>query len=153
MSLRKLDFYIKATSLFRVPLLFFCCPKVLALDDKAKVKLPLNWITKNHYRSMYFGALSMGAELAVALPILNEMFVNKRKVNFIFKDFKAEFHKRAETDVIFECPNVKELLELISKSETQKQRITQAFNGKAYSATDPENIFMSYEISISVKPL
>ncbi|MCK6597146.1 MAG: hypothetical protein L6Q37_02180 [Bdellovibrionaceae bacterium] len=95
----------------------------------------------------------MGAELAVALPILNEMFVNKRKVNFIFKDFKAEFHKRAETDVIFECPNVKELLELISKSETQKQRITQAFNGKAYSATDPENIFMSYEISISVKPL
>lgn len=153
MNLKKLELYIKASSFLRVPLLFFCSPKVISLTPSAKVKLPLNWFTKNHYRTMYFGALCMGAELSVALPLLNEMFINKRKVNFIFKDFQSDFLKRADTNVIFEFDKVTELYDLVSECEKQKARLTKNFTGKAYSEKDPSCIFMTYNIAISVKPV
>lgn len=151
-DLGKLGFYVKSTSFFRVPLLFFCRPKILTLDKVAKVQIPLNLVTKNHYRTMYFGALCMGAELSVALPLLEQMFLQKRKVNFIFKDFKADFLKRADTDVIFEFADVENILKLVDDCENQKTRLTQSFKGTAYSASNPEVIFMSFEIAISVKP-
>lgn len=152
-DLGKLEFYVKSTSFFRVPLLFFCTPKILNLDKTSKVQIPLNWVTKNHYRSMYFGALCMGAELAVALPLLEQMFLRKRKVNFIFKDFKADFTKRADTDVIFEFANVKEILDLVDECEKQNTRLTQNYQGRAYSSKNPEVVFMTFDIAISVKPL
>ncbi len=149
----RLDFYIQTTSFFRIPLLFFCCPKVISLSPTAKVKLPLRWITKNHYRSMYFGALCIGAELVVALPLLNELFINKRKFNFIFKDFKADFIKRAEDHVIFEFEDVKEILALLAECELTQTRLHRRFKGKAYSEKSPDLVFMVFEITISVKPL
>lgn len=151
-DLGKLEFYVKSTSFFRVPLLFFCSPKILTLDNSSKVKIPLNWVTKNHYRTMYFGALCMGAELSVALPLLEQMFLKKRKVNFIFKDFKADFLKRADTDVVFEFSEVQSILNLVDNCEKQNTRLTQSFQGKAYSSNNHEVIFMNFEIAISVKP-
>lgn len=153
LNIFKLNFYIKATSFFRIPLLFFCCPKVLSLSPTAKVKLPLRWMSKNHYRSMYFGALCIGAELSVALPLLNELFINKRKFNFIFKDFKAEFLKRAEDHVIFEFEDVNDILDLLTECELAKTRRHRSFKGKAYSEKSPDLVFMTFEITISVKPL
>lgn len=152
-DLGKLEFYVKSTSFFRVPLLFFCSPKILILDEISKVQIPLNWVTKNHYRTMYFGALCMGAELCVALPLLEQMFLQKRKVNFIFKDFKADFLKRADTDVVFEFTDVKGLLNLVDTCESEKTRKTQTFQGRAHSASNSEMVFMTFDIAISVKPL
>lgn len=151
MFLKKLQFYIQATSFFRVPLLFFCFPKVISLTPSAKVKIPLNWFTKNHYRSMYFGALCMGAELSIALPLLNEMFIQKKRLQFIFKDFQADFIKRADDHVIFEFANASEVLDLLADCEQQKTRLHKNFLGKAYSEKDPTKIYMTYNIAISVK--
>lgn len=94
----------------------------------------------------------MGAELSVALPLLEQMFIQKRKVNFIFKDFKADFLKRADTDVTFEFNDVKGLLNLVDQCESQNTRLTQNFQGNAHSNKDPSTIFMTFDIAISVKP-
>ncbi|MCB0369928.1 MAG: hypothetical protein KDD45_10955 [Bdellovibrionales bacterium] len=152
MSVKKLEFYIKASSLFRVPLLFFCRPKLLSIQPTAKARIPLFWATRNHYGSMYFGALSMGAELSVALPLLEEIFLKNRKVNFLFKDFQAEFLKRADDDVIFEFQQVNELIKFIDECETQNTRLNKTFSGKAYSNSTPDKIYMTYNITLSIKP-
>lgn len=94
----------------------------------------------------------MGAELSVALPLLEQMFIQKRKVNFIFKDFKADFLKRADTDVIFEFNDVPALLNLVNQCEAQNTRLNQNFQGKAYSSKDASTVFMTFDIAISVKP-
>lgn len=151
MSTTKLAWLIKGTSLLRVPLLSFCNPKLLSLEPSSKVKLPLNFITKNHVRTMYFGALAMGAELSVAVPILNAMFIEKKPVSFIFKDFKCEFLKRADTDVIFEFADVAASRDFIEKAIQSGERENKTFPGVAYSAKNPENIFMKFEITISLK--
>jgi len=151
MSTSKLNWLIKGTSLARVPLLAFCNPKLLSIEPTAKVLLPLNFITKNHFRTMYFGALAMGAELSVATPILEAMFIQKKPISFIFKDFKCEFLKRADTSVIFEFAEIEESRNAVKGALASGERLNKTFKGKAYSKENTENIFMTYEITISLK--
>lgn len=151
--LKKLNWIVKGTSLFRVPLLSLCNPKIVSLDPTSIVEIPLNYMTKNHVRTMYFGALAMGAELSVAAPVLNEMFLNKKKVNFIFKDVSCEFLKRADDDVRFECDHVPQALEAIEAALKTKERVNLSCKGKAYSKKNPELIFMTFQITISMKAI
>ncbi len=151
MSTTKLNWMIKGTSLLRVPLLSFCNPQLLSVEPVSKVTLPLNFVTKNHVRTMYFGALSMGAELSVATPILEAMFIHKKPVSFIFKDFKCEFLKRADASVIFEFSDVAGCRQAIDEALASGERVNKTFSGVAYSKTNPENIFMKYDITISLK--
>lgn len=93
----------------------------------------------------------MGAELSVSVPILEAMFIHKKPISFIFKDFKSDFLKRADTSVIFEFSNVNLCRQTIDQAVMTGERINQTFNGIAYSAEDSENIFMKFEITTSIK--
>ena len=64
-SLFKSNLELYLFSFFKVPMLFYCRPRIVALDDeKVEIRLPLRRRTKNHLNSMYFGALAVGADVA-----------------------------------------------------------------------------------------
>jgi len=150
--LPRLNRFIRTLSLFKVPLLGLCRPKVLELSDSmAKVQLPHEFLTKNHLGSMYFGALAMGAELSIALRLLERMRSEKIPVSFIFKDFSCEFHKRAEEDVHFCTEEIKALDDLIDRALSSEDRQNGTFKGYAVGASDPSTRLMSYQITISLK--
>ena len=114
MSPLKLTALIQAFSLIKVPLLGLIRPKIIELTaERARVRIRHNFLTKNHVGSMYFGALAMGAELSIAVRVVEAMQIHKRKVTFIFKDFKCDFLKRAESDVDFQCLQITELDQFI----------------------------------------
>ena len=71
--------------------------------------------------------------------------------NFIFKNFKAEFIKRADTDVHFRCEQVAQINALIEKARTTGERVDAGFPGTAVSAKDSSVVFMNYELNISLK--
>ena len=54
-------------------------------------------------QSMYIGVFTVGADLTGGLLTLSSIRKRKRKVVLIFKDFHADFFKRAEQDVLFIC--------------------------------------------------
>lgn len=151
MSRTKLNWLIKGTSLTRIPLLSFCNPQLLDIEPKSRVTIPLNFITKNHLRTMYFGALTMGAELSVSVPILEAISIQKKPISFVFKDFKCQFLKRADSAVIFEFADVTRSRAAIEKALATGERLNETFTGTAFSKTNPENLFMNYEITISLK--
>ena len=63
-SIRKANFYLKFFSISKIPLLWYCRPKIVSLNsDYIEIKIPLRRRTKNHLNSMYFGALSVGADI------------------------------------------------------------------------------------------
>ena len=85
-------------------MIFFVSPSVLELtDQKCVVKIPLNFRTRNHLKSMYFGTLSTGADIAGGLIAWRLIEASGNKVNLVFKEFHAEFLKRAESAVHFTC--------------------------------------------------
>ena len=63
-ELRKANLYLKIFGLTKIPLLWFCRPKIIILNtESVEIKIPLRRRTKNHLNSMYFGALSVGADI------------------------------------------------------------------------------------------
>ena len=50
---------------------------------------------------MYFAALAAGADLVVGTKAVFKTTQSKKRVDFAFKDFKADFLKRAEGGCLF----------------------------------------------------
>lgn len=88
----------------KIPILAYCRPKVVEIDDQhCAIRIRLRRRTHNHLKSMYFGVLAIGADLAGGFIAMELIRKRKLKISLVFKDFHAEFLKRAESDVIFTC--------------------------------------------------
>lgn len=115
---------LRVFGLLKIPVIFFVGPSVIELnDERCVVKIPLNRRTRNHYRSMYFGVLAAGADLGAGLlaQFLGEKHADG-KIGILFKDFKADFLKRAEDDVLFICEEGPRILEAILKAKETQER-------------------------------
>lgn len=117
-------FFVRFFGILKVPLIFWVSPVVVRMDEnECVVKIPLNRKTKNHLNSMYFGVLCTGADIAGGLVAMNEITKSKKKVALAFKDFNAQFLKRAEGDVHFvvnQIPEIKNFVKDVIKSGERK---------------------------------
>ena len=103
-NLFKTNLYLKTFGFFKIPLIFYVNPKVILLNnEEIKVAIPLNRRTRNHYGSMYFGALAVGADISVGLFAMSLVKKSGADMLLLFKDFQIEFHQRAEGETIFSC--------------------------------------------------
>ncbi len=101
---------------------------------------------------MYFGALAIGSELVVALKAVQAIHASGRKVDFVFKDFKIDFLKRAEGDVHFICDSGVGVEDLVKKTIQTGERETQTFSGYAVvPSKDPQEKIVTFEVTLSVK--
>jgi Domain of unknown function (DUF4442) len=151
-ELNALTWMIRLFCLLRIPLLAFCWPKIERIDSQvAEVSLPLNFLTRNHVRSMYFGALAMGAELSTAIRLLQRMKNEKLPLGFIFKDASFEFLKRAESHVVFHIEQVSAVDDLIKTALASEARVDKTISGWAYSRKNPNEILMKYSVTLSIK--
>ena len=93
----KITWQILLFGFSKVPLIFYCRPKVINISEaKLEIKIKLNRRTKNHLNSMYFGVLSVGADVTGGFLAMKLIQESKSKIALIFKDFHADFLKRAE---------------------------------------------------------
>lgn len=101
---------------------------------------------------MYFGALAMGAEAAVAIRAIHTIQHSKRKVDFIFKDFQADFLKRAEGDVTFTCEQGPQVQALVEKCIQSGQRESETFESYALvPSKNPTEKVATFKVTLSVK--
>ena len=129
----KANYYLIVFSISKIPLLWFCRPKIISISSKSiEIKIPLKRRTKNHLNSMYFGALSVGADITGGFLAMMCIQKTKKKVALIFKDFKADFLKRAEGDVHFVCNEGKIIQSMINDVVEKKIRVNQPINVIAY---------------------
>jgi acyl-coenzyme A thioesterase PaaI-like protein len=122
---RKETLLVRAWALKNVFLLWFVKPRVMHVDDdRCEIVIPLNWRTRNHLGSMYFGALCIGADLAGGLIAFSLMRKQKARVSFVFKDIRGEFLKRPDADVHFHCadgPAIRALLQRTLESGEREE--------------------------------
>jgi acyl-coenzyme A thioesterase PaaI-like protein len=115
---------LRAFGLTKVPLLLYCGPRVARLDEAAcDIDIPLTWRTRNHYRSMYFGALAVGADCAAGLLALHHVELSHRPVQLLFKDLHAQFLRRPEGDVRFSCHDGLAVQELVADAVRTGERV------------------------------
>ena len=137
----------------KIPLLWWSQPSVIEVSDlKTIIKIPLTRRTKNHLGTMYFGALSMGGEAAVAAKAIQVIQQSNRKVDFLFKDFNAQFLKRAEGDVHFICEEGPAVQALTTKAIATGERETQTFQSYAIvPSKDAHQKVAEFKVTLSLK--
>lgn len=139
-------------SIKEIPLIAFLSPKVVQLDDEiCIIKIPLTRRSRNHLNSMYFGALSVGADLVVGLPAYENIRQSGEKVQFVFKSFHADFLSRPNSDVFFQCDEVGKIHQLVEKCIQSEDRETQVFSAYAYTDQKLKNPVAKFELGLSVK--
>lgn len=93
----------------------------------------------------------MGAELSIALQAIESIRQSKKRIDFIFKDFKAEFLKRADGHVHFICEDVAKVEKMIQKACESPDRLEGTYQGYAVVAGRPDEPVMKYTLTLSVK--
>ena len=137
----------------KIPLIGFCSPRVVESNDQRTVlKIPLGYKTKNHLGAMYFGALAIGSELCIAMLAVQKIQESGLKIDFLFKDYKAEFLKRAEGDVHFICEEAQTVVDQINEAKTSTERINRTMTAYAIvpSISKTEKV-ASFQLTLSVK--
>ena len=129
----KANIFVKILAFTKIPLMFFCRPKIIKIDDQQViVKIPHRRRVKNHVNSMYFGALAVGADLSGAYLAFHHINKTDKKIKLIFKDFHADFLKRAEGDVHFICNDGNKIKSLIEEVLSTGERCNTTVNVNAF---------------------
>jgi len=124
--LQKANFYLSMFGFFKVPLIWLCRPKLLALDDKhVEVKIPLKRRTKNHLNSMYFGVLAVGADVAGGFLAMSKSQQQGEKISLAFKGVNGQFLKRPEGDVHFTCRDGALINDMLAETMKTGERVNQ----------------------------
>ena len=145
--------FVRLFGFMKVPLIFWVDPSVVKMDDhECIIKIPLNRRTKNHLNSMYFGVLCTGADIAGGLVAMNEITASKKKVALSFKDFKADFLKRAEGDVHFIVTKIPEIKQFVADVIKSGERMNFPVEIKAVvPSINPEEIVATFSLTLSLK--
>ena len=145
--------FVRLFGLMKVPLIFWVSPSVVSLNDQeCIIKIPLNRRTKNHLKSMYFGVLCTGADIAGGLVAMNEITASKKKIALSFKDFNAEFLKRAEGDVHFICTQIPEIKNFVQEVIKSGERMNFPVNIKAVvPSINPNEEVAKFVLTLSLK--
>ncbi|MEW5681230.1 MAG: DUF4442 domain-containing protein [Pseudomonadota bacterium] len=123
-SLRKANWGLKLFAWRYIPLIGFCSPKIVRMDNTTlEVTMPHSWRTKNHLGSIYFGALAIGADLAGAFLVFSKAKARGVNANFAFKDVEGHFLKRPEATVHFSSHDGDIIDAMIDESLASGERI------------------------------
>ena len=138
--------------LFRIPLILYCRPKVMSISNtRLEVKIKYNRRTKNHLNSMYFGVLSVGADVTGGFLAMKFIQESKSQIALIFKDFHADFLRRAEGDVHFICEDGFAIQKLIKVAEKTGERQNLPVNITATVPTLSHEPVATFILTLSVK--
>ena len=153
----KENLFLKIYSWWKIPLIGFCSPKIIECSlQKTIIKIPLKYQTKNHLGAMYFGSLAIGAELSIAMLAVKLIKAHTDaggdRIDFIFKDFKANFLKRADGDVHFICEEAKIVSDQIDQAKISTDRINKTLIAYAVVPKNSETEkIATFELTLSVK--
>lgn len=149
-SIKKMRWLLFLLGFMKIPMIRYTRPKLLAIDDTTvRVKIKLRRRTKNHLSSMYFGALSVGADIAGGIQVFYFSKKMDHKVSFAFKGMNAQFLKRAESDIVFESNEGQKIQKAMEKSLKEGSRINDSIMVEAKN--DSGEIVATFEMIVSVR--
>ena len=97
---------------------------------------------------MYFGARAIGADTCVGMHAVDKISRSKKNIGFIFKDFKAQFLKRAEGDALFVCDEGAAVQALIEEVLRTGERAHKPIKARAVVRGE---IVAEFELTLSLK--
>lgn len=145
-------FLLRSFGFLKIPLIYFIKPSVLEIsDERIVVRVALNRKTRNHLGSMYFGTLAIGADTAVGLLATHHFRKRRAKLHLSFKDFRADFLKRADGDVHFACEQGKEIAAFVDEVIASGERRNLSVPALAFVPSRHPEPVARFTLTLSLK--
>lgn len=144
--------WVRTWSLLRIPVLWYVRPSVVELtSERVEVRIPFRRRTKNHLGSIYFGVLCIGADTAGGLIAMKRIQETGNQVSLIFKDFRAEFLKRAEGPVHFICTEGPGIASLVDEAMESGERVHMPVHVTATVPSIDDEPVAQFVLTLSLK--
>ena len=143
---------IKYYTLFKLPAAFFTGVRVRNIDEKqCTVRVRLNFMNKNPFRSMFWAVQGMAAELSTGALIMHALHGSNTKASMLVIENKATFSKKAVGRINFSCSQGEAVLNAIhaAKEANAPQKLWLHANG--YDEAGEEVSSFSFLWTIKVK--
>ncbi len=138
--------------LFELPLAYFGGVRVVSINEtSAIVKIKYRWFNQNPFKSMFWAAQGMAAEMTTGVLVMNGIEKSNKKVSMLVINQKGSFTKKATGRIRFECHDGNLVDNAIEESaKTGEGRViimkSQGFNSDGVSVCTFE-----FEWSLKVK--
>ncbi|TVZ55473.1 uncharacterized protein DUF4442 [Lutibacter sp. Hel_I_33_5] len=104
-------------NIIKLPLAFFGGVRVKSItDSEVVVTIKHRWMNQNPFKSMFWAAQGMAAELPTGLLVMKAIHDSKRKVSMLVTHQEADFFKKATGRITFICKDGNDIREAIQKS-------------------------------------
>jgi hypothetical protein len=143
-------FFFRLFVLKELPMLFLAGVRVKELSPThAVTTLKFSYLTKNPFRSIYFGCLGMAAELSSGIIAMMHVRKANPKVSMLVTGMKAEFTKKAVGRISFTCKEGQKIADGIA--ETQKSGNGVTFDVVAVGTDEAGDTVATFVITWSFK--
>ncbi len=101
----------------KLPLALFAGVRVRSLTERrCEVSVPYGWRSTNPFRSTYFAAQAMAAEMSTGLPALLAVRSGDVPVSMLVIEMRASYEKKATATATFACEQVAELCDAVQRA-------------------------------------
>lgn len=107
----------RAFLLIKLPLALMAGLRMEALDaEHCAVSVPHGWRSTNPFKSTYFAALSMAAELSTGAMVMAELKGLPQRTGMLVKRSEADFVSRAIAKATFTCVDGAKIREAVAEA-------------------------------------
>jgi photosystem II stability/assembly factor-like uncharacterized protein len=108
--------------LFKLPLAYLSGVRVQTLsEEQATVKITHKWMNQNPFKSMFWAAQGMAAEMSTGVLVMRAIADSKENVSMLVTHQEANFYKKATGKILFTCKGGNEISKAIKMSKINKE--------------------------------
>lgn len=103
--------------LFKLPLAWLSGMRVRSITDTScVVKIKFKWMNQNPFKSMFWAAQGMAAEMSTGVLVMKEIAASKKDVSMLVTHQEGSFFKKAVGTIAFSCNGGELIKEAIQNS-------------------------------------
>lgn len=124
---------INSFMFFKMPLGWLSGMRIKSLQNhKCVVVIRFKWLNQNPFKSMFWAAQGMAAEMSTGVLVMKEIEDSDRNVSMLVTHQEGHFFKKAIGNITFTCSGGNEIREAIQNSigTGEGQQITLTSEGK-----------------------
>ena len=108
--------------LLKLPLAYIGGVRVKTLsEEQATVKITHKWMNQNPFKSMFWAAQGMAAEMSTGILVMKAIEDSKENTSMLVTHQEANFYKKATGKIVFTCKGGNEISKAIKMSKINKE--------------------------------
>ena len=108
--------------LLKLPLAYIGGVRVKTLsEEQATVKITHKWMNQNPFKSMFWAAQGMAAEMSTGVLVMKAIEDSKENTSMLVTHQEANFYKKATGEILFTCKGGDEIRKAIKMSKQSKE--------------------------------